>query len=297
MRIDAHQHFWRLAERAGHWPPPELAEIHRDFGPADLEPLLRECDVEATVLVQSLPSVADTLALLALSDRHPFIAAVVGWVDLKARDAPARIADLASHPKLKGLRPMLQDLPDDGWIDDPALAAAAAAMARHGLVFDALVQPRHLPALARFARRNPALPIVIDHAAKPPIASGDLERWHVDIATLARLPQVACKLSGLLTEAGDRHRPDDLEPVVSHVLRRFGSRRVIWGSDWPVLRLAGDYAGWLRLSESLCERTLATELPSATARADALSDIFGGNARRLYRLARVRADLTGTPSC
>jgi L-fuconolactonase len=289
MRIDAHQHFWRLADRAGQWPPPELTAISRDFGPSDLEPLLHECGVTATVLVQSLPSVADTRFLLDLADRHPFIAAVVGWVDLKAPDAAAQIADLAGHRRLKGLRPMLQDLPDDRWIDDPALDAAVDAMLRHDLVFDALVLPRHLGALARFARRHPTLPIVIDHAAKPPIATGDLARWATDIASLAQLGQVSCKLSGLLTEAGDRRRADDLEPVVAHVLQQFGARRVIWGSDWPVLRLAGDYAGWLRLSESLCTRALAATIASPADLADALADIFGANAQRFYRLASTPA--------
>jgi len=289
MRIDAHQHFWRLADRAGQWPPPELAAISRDFGPSDLEPLLRESGVAATVLVQSLPSVADTRFLLDLADRHPFIAAVVGWVDLKAPDAPAQIADLAGHRRLKGLRPMLQDLPDDRWMDDPALDAGVDAMLRHDLVFDALVLPRHLGALARFARRHPTLPIVIDHAAKPPIATGDLARWATDIASLAQLPQVSCKLSGLLTEAGDRRRADDLEPVVARVLQQFGARRVIWGSDWPVLRLAGDYAGWLSLSESLCTRVLAATIAAPTDLADALADIFGANAQRFYRLTSTPA--------
>ena len=285
MRIDAHQHFWRLADRAGQWPPPELAAIHRDFGPSDLEPLLREWGVAETVLVQSLPSVADTRFLLDLADRHPFIAAVVGWVDLKAHDAVAQIAELAGNPRLKGLRPMLQDLPDDRWIDDPALDTAVDAMLRHELVFDALVLPRHLGALARFASRHPTLPVVVDHAAKPPIATGDLDRWRTDIASLALLPQVSCKLSGLLTEARDRCRADDLEPVVAHVLQQFGARRVIWGSDWPVLRLAGDYAAWLRLSESLCTTVLAATIASPTDLADSLADIFGVNAQRFYRLA------------
>ena len=303
MRIDAHQHFWRLSERAGQWPPPALAEIHRDFEAGDLEPLLDECDVAATVLVQSLPSVADTVRLLELADRHPFVAGVVGWVDMKAPDVTAGIAALAAHPMLKGLRPMLQDLPDDGWIDDPALDAAVEAMLFHDLAFDALVLPRHLPPLVRFARRHAGLRIVIDHAAKPPIAAGHLEHWQDDIASLACLPQVSCKLSGLLTEAGDRRREEDLEPVVSHVLRQFGPRRVIWGSDWPVLRLAGDYPGWLRLSESLCERALAASMPSDAALAEAIADIFGGNAQRFYRLAlpssgaRLRVRSAGASSC
>ncbi|TWI69507.1 L-fuconolactonase [Pseudoduganella lurida] len=273
MRIDAHQHFWQLAARQGAWPPPALAAIHRDFVPADLAPLLAAHGIDATVLVQSLPAEDDTLSLLDLADRHAFIAAVVGWTDLKAADAPGRIAALARHRTLRGLRPMLQDLPDD-WIADPALDAAVDAMLRHRLSFDALVVSRQLPALLAFAQRHPRLPIVIDHAAKPPIATGDLAAWRTDIGRLAALPGVCCKLSGLLTEAGPRWQAADLQPVLDHLLDRFGAARLLWGSDWPVLDLAADYGAWLQA----CERLLA-HLPQADRQA-----IFGLNARRFYRI-------------
>ena len=153
-RIDAHQHFWQLAARQGAWPPPELTPIYRDFHPGDLSALLQENGVAATVLVQSMPDEADTQYMLDLAGRHDFVRAVVGWTDLKAPDAPQRIGALAANHRLRGLRPMLQDLADDAWIDDPALAPAVEAMLRHGLSLDALVLPRHLPALYAFARRR-----------------------------------------------------------------------------------------------------------------------------------------------
>jgi L-fuconolactonase len=291
--IDAHQHFWRLADRAGQWPPPSLAEIHRDFLPEDLAPLLASSAVAGTVLVQSLPTRADTDFLLALAERHPFVLGVVGWVDLAADDAPAQIAELARNPRLKGLRPMLQDLPDDAWIDDPALDPAIEAMVEHGLTFDALVMPRHLPALGRFAARHPRLPVVIDHAAKPLIARGLIEPWLSHLNALAGLRHVHCKLSGLPTEAGPRAlveggpaaegevtevpSDDRYVPYVDAVLTLFGPRRVLWGSDWPVLNLAGSYGAWLGTCQRLCRRL--------SLGPDAIRGVFGENARAFYRLS------------
>lgn len=277
MLIDAHQHFWRLANRVGHWPPPELASIHRDFEPADLEPLLAQSGVSGTVLVQSLPTVADTLQLLQLAAQHPVVMGVVGWADLLAPDAPTQITALARHRKLKGLRPMLQDLPNTRWITQAALSPAITAMQAHGLVFDALVLPQHLGALRVFAQRHPTLPIVIDHAAKPDIALGNLDPWRQDMAALAALPEVHCKLSGLLTEAGLHAGAPALEPYVGHLFATFGPERLIWGSDWPVLNLAAHYPDWLAMARALCQNQPGMH-------DDHMAAIFGGNARRFYRL-------------
>ncbi len=274
MRIDAHQHFWRVAERGGAWPPPALSVLYRDFLPSHLKPMLARHGITGTVLVQSLPSVEDTRFMLEQTLEHSFIRAVVGWVDLKAADAPRQIASLAAYSKLKGLRPMLQDLDDDGWIDDPALAPAVEAMLHHRLSFDALVQPRHLPALLAFATRFPALPIVIDHAAKPEIGAAWQSAWVDDLARLAALPQVWCKLSGLLTETGPGWKRAALQPYVDHVLAQFGPGRVMWGSDWPVLNLAADYDRWMAVSGELL----------AGLTRDEREAVYGLNAVNFYRL-------------
>ncbi len=274
MRIDAHQHFWLLEKRAGAWPPPELAAIYRDHLPPQLQPLLVQHHIDATVLVQSMPNEDDTHFLLNLAAHHSFIQAVVGWVDLKTADAAQRIDVLAQNPKLKGLRPMLQDLPEDNWIADPALAPAIEAMQRHRLSLDALVLPHHLPALLVFANRFPSMPIVIDHAAKPPIAARELQPWKDDIARLAALPQVYCKLSGMVNEAEPQWKTVDLQPYVDHLLNSFGPQRVLWGSDWPVLNLVADYGRWID----------ATELLLANLTPQEKQKVLGLNAQHFYRI-------------
>ena len=272
--IDAHQHLWRIGRNDCVWPPPELAAIHRDFEPADLKAVAEPLGVKGSILVQSQPSDRDTDYLLGLAAADPFILGVVGWAELKAPGAPARIAALAARPKLKGLRPMLQALEDDAWIADVALDPAIDAMVTAGLGLDALVFTRHLPHLEAMARRRPDLTVIIDHAAKPPIAAGDLDPWREQMRRLADLPQVWCKLSGLLTEAAPGAGAEALSPYVEHLLQVFGPDRLIWGSDWPVMLLAGDYAGWLDMA-----RQLTVRLGEAARRG-----IFETNARRAYRL-------------
>jgi L-fuconolactonase len=200
------------------------------------------------------------------------VLAVVGWVDLADAGAPARIAALARHPKLRGVRPMLQAIEDRAWLLRPELASAIKALIAHGLRLDALVQPRHLPHLATFAARWPALPIVIDHAAKPTAATGEMEPWRSDIAALATLPGVYCKLSGLRTEQAPGQPASALQPYVDHLVAMFGDR-LMWGSDWPVLHHVGDrYADWIADAERLVS-------PIGPLRHDRL---FSGAAAKFY---------------
>jgi L-fuconolactonase len=275
MLIDAHQHFWRVGKNGFAWPTPDLAAIHRDFGPADLAAVGAPLGLTGSVLVQSQPDDRDTDWLLELAAEEPLVLAVVGWADLRASDAPARIADLARRPKLRGLRPMLQNLDDDAWIAAPDLDPALDAMVAHGLSLDALVLTRHLPHLLTLARRRPDLTIVIDHGAKPPIATGQhADAWARGIEALAGLPNVFCKLSGLLTEAAPGRAPDALSPYVRRLVSAFGPERLMWGSDWPVLNLAGDYGGWLALARTLSGLTDPADLAT----------LFGGTSRRFYRI-------------
>ena len=273
-RIDAHQHFWRLQRGDYGWLTPDLAPIHRDFEPDDLAPMLRRHGIAGTILVQAAPTVAETEFMLDLAVRHAFIEGVVGWVDFEAKDAPERIAELAARPKLKGLRPMIHDIADPRWMLRPDLAPAFEAMIAHGLVFDALVRPQHLPYLAELVGRYPELRVVIDHCAKPDIAAGGFPGWARDLAAVAAAGTVCCKLSGLVTEAGADPSAEALAPYVNHVISVFGPSRMIWGSDWPVVTLAASYEVWLAQAQDL-----VAQLPEAE-----IAAIFGGNAIRTYGL-------------
>ena len=268
--IDAHQHFWRIGRHGQVWPTADMPDIYRDALPDEFELLARQLGVAGSVAVQSQPDDRDTDFLLAVAARTPFVRGVVGWADLEAPDAGGRVGSLAARPKFRGLRPMLQGLDRDDWIAEARIDRAVQAMIDKAIVFDALVQPRHLAPLNRFARRWPDLTIVVDHAAKPPIGE-DIRQWRNGLSVLAEAPNVHCKLSGLVTEVRRGAADEVIPPVMDEVAALFGPARLLWGSDWPVLKLAGRYDAWL----ALCRARIAPADQEA---------VFGGNARRLYRL-------------
>jgi len=274
MTIDAHFHCWQLARGDYGWLTPALAPIYRDVSVADWQRESAPRGVTGGVLVQAAPTEAETHFLLEQAGVHPAVLGVVGWVDLLAVDAPERIRAMAKHSKLKGLRPMLQDIADPQWILQPALAPALQTMAECGLVFDALVKSAHLPYIRVLARRHPHLRMVIDHAAKPGIAQGEWQPWADALAGIAADTGAMCKLSGLLTEAGPVPRPGAVRRWANHVLDCFGPKRVVWGSDWPVLQLAASYTQWSGETQAILEGLGAKERDG----------VMGANAHRLYRL-------------
>lgn len=278
MRIDAHHHLWILARGDYGWLTPELTPIYRDFRLSDLAPHLSAAGIDGTILVQAAPTEAETMFLLNVAETAEVVRGVVGWTDFDAAAGVARIEALAAWNLLVGLRPMVQDIADDDWLLGTALPPLLTAMARNGLVFDALVLPRHLPRLLRVVDRHPDLQFVLDHCGKPPLATGEIARWQRDIALLAEHRNIVCKLSGLVTEAAPDWQIADLRQAVNHVVTCFGPRRMLWGSDWPVVNLAGGYAKWLAAAETL----LADLAPQEKA------DVFGGNAARIYLLGRGR---------
>lgn len=276
MKIDAHQHVWRVARGDYGWLTPELTPLYRDYSLDDLRPHLARAGIAGTVLVQAAPTEAETRFMLdAARASTGLVKAVVGWVDMMARDAPDRIADLAQDKWLRGIRPMLQDIPDLDWMLDRRLDPAFRAIGDLGLCFDALVKPLHLPNLRRLLDRYPGLPVVIDHGAKPYVAAGTREPWVADIAAIARETSALCKLSGLVTEARPDWQISDLKPYVDHLVEAFGPARMMWGSDWPVVNLAGGYDRWRDASDTL----LAGLTPAERAAVE------GGTAAAFYRIS------------
>lgn len=268
--VDSHCHFWRLDRGDYGWLDGEggpLAPIRRDFVPADYP---AEAEL---VVVQAAPSLEETDYLLSLAAEDRRIAGVVGWVDLSHPDAADALRRRAGNPLLKGIRPMLQDIAASDWILTAPRPDALAAVRDFGLRFDALVTARHLAPLEVFARANPDIPLVIDHAAKP--QPGDLSDWENAMKALARDPRIHCKLSGLLTEftPAEKAEPEArLQVLFERLLAWFGPKRLLWGSDWPVLTLAASYERWQALTARLLGPLSSAEQ----------ADILGGNARRFY---------------
>jgi L-fuconolactonase len=273
MIIDAHQHFWDPARGDYGWLKPDNP-IHRVFATADLRPLLAQTGVDATILVQAAPTPDETDYMLEIARATPWVLGVVGWVDLEAPDAADAIRRRARDPLFLGVRPMLQDITDPDWILRPALAPALDAIAAEGLVFDALILSHQIGTITELAGRHPQLSIVLDHAAKPKLGNADaMAAWARAITGLAARPNVTCKVSGLLTEVQQGGEKHDVVRAIGMLFELFGAARLLWGSDWPVLTLKGDYQDWFELA-----REAVAARDSSAVRA-----VMGGNALRIYR--------------
>jgi len=277
--VDAHQHFWDPADAEYPWMTADLAVIRRRFGPEDLRPLLAECGVDRTVLVQTRSSLDETREFLGIAARTEFVAGVVGWVDLTDSRVATTLRELQAMPaggrRLVGIRHQVHDEADPDWLLRADVRRGLEAIQAAGLAYDLLVRPRELPAALRTARAFPEMRLVIDHMAKPPIRTGEIHAWAEAMGPFSELGNVYCKLSGMVTEADwGAWRPEDLRPYVRRVVEWFGEDRLLFGSDWPVCLLAGSYA------EVLGALLVALGALSPGARAK----ILGTNAVRCYRL-------------
>jgi L-fuconolactonase len=278
--IDAHHHLWNRERHPQPWiDPVGMAAIDADFGPGDLAAQATPSGVRGTVVVQSIHSEAETVDLLNTAAHSELIMGVVGWVDIATPDVADRIRRLRTMPgggKLVGIRHLVQDEPDPAFLERGDIRRGIAAVGDAGLVFDLVIRHHQLPAAIELAAGLPRVPFVLDHLGKPPLAGQDLRGWAGHLRTLAQLPNVSAKLSGLVTEANwSTWQPADLALAVSHALDTFGPGRLMFGSDWPVCLLATSYHDWIQ--------TLGELLAGGDERRH--EPIWGQTARRVYRLA------------
>ena len=271
--IDSHQHFWQVGCFDYPWMSSDLGVLYRDYLPHDLAPILLQNGIDTTVLVQASNSVAESRWLLQLADANPFIAGVVGWVDLT--DAGAQLDELCAHPKFKGVRHLVESEPNDDWLIQPAVLAGLKKLSTRGCTYDLLVHTRHLKYVPQVAESFPELQFVIDHLAKPPISRNEINEWSAAMKRVAAYPNIHCKLSGLVTEANwTSWQTEDLRPYVDRALELFGVDRMMFGSDYPVCLLASSYD---RVLDSFQE--LLKDLSD-----DDRDKIFSRNTQRFYRV-------------
>jgi len=275
MRIDAHQHFWNYSAAEYPWIGSGLERLARDYLPSDLEPLLAAEQIDGSVAVQARQSVEESLWLLALAKAHPLVKGVVGWVDLRSDRVGDDLHALAANPKFVGVRHVVQDEPDPRFVLGSDFGRGVRQLHQHGLTYDLLLYPNQLPAAIELVGLLPEQPFVVDHLAKPRIVAGEIDGWERDIRAIARHDNVCCKVSGMVTEAVRRGwKRDDFTPYLDVVLESFGPERLMFGSDWPVCLLAGEYADVAAIPREYFSRLSATEQRM----------IWGDTAARFYGL-------------
>ena len=276
MKIDAHHHLWDLKKRNYAWMSSDLKPIYRDFLVEDLAKTVAPYKISGTVVVQAHQSVEETLWLLDLAETSDLILGVVGWVDLKDPQLVKTLTELKKHKKFKGVRHIIQDEPDVNWMLQTEVMRGLRTLHEAGLTYDLLIKQHQLDTALRLVDHLPAMPIILDHIAKPYIKDGKREPWATQMRQLAKSSHLYCKISGLITEADHaKWKAEDFTFYLKHVVEIFGWDRLCWGSDWPVCLLAGDYGQVLHLPETILK-------PGATEKQWA--QFMGLNAQRFYRL-------------
>jgi L-fuconolactonase len=275
VTIDAHVHLWRLSRGDNVALSPSMKAIYMDRLPTDLKPRIDAADVEGVVVVQAAETLAESLFTIGLARKFTWVGGIVAWVELASPAVEEELAALSWNPLVKGVRPVRDDNRSIAWTLDKRLDRGLRTLQDSALSFDILVQDwREIPLAIRLAKRWPGLAFVLDHCGKPDIANQVFDPWARHIDELASLPNVVCKLSGLLNCARPGASAADVEVYAKHVLRAFGPSRVMWASDWPPLDLASDYATWKRISELIVQ-------PLPSVQRDA---VMSGTAMRVYRL-------------
>lgn len=274
MRIDSHQHFWRFDPQRDAWITNDMSVIQRDFLPEDLQPLLQQHQLDGCIAVQADTSEKETKFLLELADQHSFIKGVVGWLELCSGTIDDRLEHFSQYKKLKGLRHIVQAEPD-GFLLRKDFQRGISALEKYNLTYDILIFPHQLEEAIEFVKTFPKQKFILDHGAKPYIKVGKIEPWKSQMETLAGFENVACKVSGLTTEA-DWNTWDkiSMQPYLEVIFNAFGAKRTLFGSDWPVSLLAGTYAETITLVEDYISKFSETEQ----------QQIMGLNAKTWYHL-------------
>ena len=276
--IDAHHHFWSYNAVDYGWIPDTWSALRRDYLPPDLAREIASAGVDGVISVQARQSLEETAWLLDFAARHAFVRGVVGWAPLIAADLSVHLDHLATHPaaaKLSAFRHVLQAEPDEDYMLRDDFNRGVTELTRRGYAYDILILERHLPQAIAFVDRHPDATFVLDHIAKPRIAASELEPWANNIREIARRPNVACKLSGMVTEADiNTWTPAKLQPYFDVVLDAFDPTRLLYGSDWPVCLAGAGYARWKEVMETALTRLSNTEKYA----------ILGGNALRIYKI-------------
>ena len=275
MKIDAHHHFWKYDPVRYSWMNESMEILKKDYQPADLQVEIAKAEIEGVVSVQADQSMLETDELLDHAAQHDFIKGVVGWFPLADPAVEEVLAEYADNPWLKGVRHVVQDEPDDRFILGEAFNEGIRKLEQFDLIYDILVYERQLGSSIEFVDLHPNLPFVLDHVAKPRIGDGLMEPWKEQMFEMSRRENVTCKLSGMATEAKwAEWTSDQLRPYMEVALDAFGPDRLMFGSDWPVARLAVDYMPWV----SLCREFISS------LSTDEREAIEGGNAIRVYQL-------------
>ena len=274
MRIDAHQHFWTYDRRNYGWIGEGMEVLAQDFGAEDLRPLLGAARLDSSIVVQARHDLAESDELLEIAAAHEHLIGVVAWVDLES-DVVGEELDRRLGAKLLGIRHLLQDEEDDRHMLRPAFQRGIVELTKRKLAYDLLLHPRHLPIALELVDNHPEQTFILDHLAKPKIASGQIDDWCKDLKRLSLRPQVAIKLSGLVTEADwGNWTAEDLWPYLDAAFEAFGPERVMFGSDWPVCLLAASYNKVVDVVQQWSEGFSSAEQHA----------LWGGNAARLYRV-------------
>lgn len=274
-RVDSHQHFWQLSRGDYSWLTPELGVLYQDHLPDQLAPELMKSNVGQTILIQAEESEDEIYFMLAIAEVNKFVAGVIGWIDMEAPNALDNLEHFCESKYFKGIRPMLQDIEDVNWILKDEFTPIFEFMDKKQLTFDALIKDLHISNIQILAQRHPNLSIVINHCAKPDLSKKPSDFWKGRLSNVSACKNVYIKLSGLLTEAPKGQVDVEvIQPYFDHIIDVFGSDRIMWGSDWPVIKLNGDYDIWVSLTNSLLKNHSYEDKRK----------IWAENARKFYKL-------------